>query len=121
VPVAMIFVARQRIPDEPSCTAFYQRLVEPKQNPEPKLRALRGSYADTTIATYIFRVAHSKTISKQRSYDSNRYFALVNPPVVLVCPASDDSDIQLRECSIGGITDVTCKVGSGRAAYTCLV
>src|ERR1035437_7116731 len=117
----MIFVARQRIPDEPSCTTSYQRLVEPKQNPEPKLRALRGSYADTTIASIHLLVAHSRTISKRRSYDSNRYFALVNPPFVLICPASDDSNLRLRECSSGGITGVTCKVGSGRAAYTCLV
>src|ERR1035437_8536094 len=80
-----------------------------------------GSYADTTIASIHLLVAHSRTISKRRSYDSNRYFALVNPPFVLICPASDDSDIQLRKCSITGITDVTCKVGSGRAAYMCLV
>jgi hypothetical protein len=44
--------------------------------------------------------------------------APVNTPVVLICPASDDSDIRLRDFSIGKSTKkVTCKEGSVRAAY----
>ena len=67
----MIFVPRQKIPDEPSCTTFYQRLVAPKQNPEPKLRALRGSYADTTIVSIHLLVANS---NERRRYEGDWFY-----------------------------------------------
>lgn len=38
--MAMIFVAPQRIPDEPSCTTSYQRLVEPKTKPRAEAQGL---------------------------------------------------------------------------------
>jgi hypothetical protein len=41
-----------------------------------------------------------------------------NTPVVPICPATDGIDIRLRDWSIGRFTEVTCKRGSQRAAYT---
>src|ERR1035441_4066847 len=83
----MIFVARQRIPDEPSCTTSYQRLVEPKQNPEPKLRALRGSFAETTIASIHLLVAHARTNTNARVTSVTGVFAVPSKGIFRQCCA----------------------------------